>query len=121
MNGGSIVKKIKGDEIAGGTSPRKDFSPLFQLARVLMRFDHVAISAKPVEAWGCVATVDSSGRTIFVADAHRDDGKRFVVHADEKLTAFVELESAIRYCGVSVLTNLSDFGKLLRSQDLDPG
>jgi hypothetical protein len=26
------------------------------------------------------------------ADAHRDDGKRFVVHADEKLTAFVELE-----------------------------
>jgi hypothetical protein len=27
---------------------------------------------------------------IFVADAHRDDGKRFVVRADEKLTAFVE-------------------------------
>ena len=27
---------------------------------------------------------------------HRDDGKRFVVQADEKLTAFVELESAIR-------------------------
>jgi hypothetical protein len=24
------------------------------------------------------------------------DGKRFVVHADEKLTAFVELECAIR-------------------------
>jgi hypothetical protein len=35
------------------------------------------------------------GRTIFIADAHRDDGKRFVVHADEKLTAFMELESAI--------------------------
>jgi hypothetical protein len=30
------------------------------------------------------------------ADAHRDNGKRFVVHADEKLTAFIELESAIR-------------------------
>jgi hypothetical protein len=30
--------------------------------------------------------VDRDGRTIFVADAHRDDGKRFVVHADEKLT-----------------------------------
>ena len=27
-------------------------------------------------------------------DAHRDDGKRFVVRADEKLTAFVELESS---------------------------
>ena len=31
-------------------------------------------------------------RTIWIADAHRDDGKRFVVHADEKLTAFLELE-----------------------------
>jgi len=30
------------------------------------------------------------------ADAHRGDGKRFIVRADEKLTAFVELESAIR-------------------------
>jgi hypothetical protein len=28
--------------------------------------------------------------------ARRDNGKRFVVHADEKLTAFIELESAIR-------------------------
>jgi hypothetical protein len=34
--------------------------------------------------------------TIWIADAHRDDGKRFVVRADEKLTAFMELESAIR-------------------------
>jgi hypothetical protein len=29
-------------------------------------------------------------------DAHRDDGKRFVVRADEKLTAFIEMEWAIR-------------------------
>jgi hypothetical protein len=47
-------------------------------------------------SWGCVSGVDSCGRTIFVADAHSDDGKRFVVHSDEELTAFVELESAIR-------------------------
>jgi hypothetical protein len=47
-------------------------------------------------SWGCVASVNRDGRTIFVADAHRDDGKRFVVHADEKLTAFMELESANR-------------------------
>ncbi len=33
---------------------------------------------------------------MWIVDAHRGDGKRFVVHADEKLTAFVELESAIR-------------------------
>ena len=38
--------------------------------------------------------MDSNGRTTFVADAHRDDGKRFVVRADERLTAFVELEAA---------------------------
>jgi hypothetical protein len=39
------------------------------------------------------------GRTIWIAGAHRDDGKRFIVHADELLSAFVELESAIRACG----------------------
>jgi len=33
--------------------------------------------------------VNREGRTIFVADAHRGDGKRFVVRADEKLTAFL--------------------------------
>jgi hypothetical protein len=43
--------------------------------------------------------VDRDGRTMFVADAHRDDGKRFVVRANEKLTAFLELEAAIRTCG----------------------
>jgi len=47
-------------------------------------------------SWGGVSAVDSNGRTIWIADAHRDDGKRFVVQADEKLTAFMELESAIR-------------------------
>jgi hypothetical protein len=47
-------------------------------------------------SWGCVSAIDSHGRIIFVADAHCDDGKRFFVHADEKLTAFVEIESAIR-------------------------
>jgi len=45
-------------------------------------------------SWGCVSAVDSQGRTIWIADAHRDDGNRFIVHADEKLTAFVELELA---------------------------
>jgi len=40
--------------------------------------------------------VDSCGRTIWIADAHRDNGKRFAGRADDKLTAFMELESAIR-------------------------
>ena len=46
-------------------------------------------------SWGCVSAVDSRGRTIWIADAHRDDGKRFLVHADEKLSAFVELEREV--------------------------
>jgi len=31
-------------------------------------------------SWGCVSAVDSNGRTIWIADAHRGDGQRFVVH-----------------------------------------
>jgi hypothetical protein len=46
-------------------------------------------------SWGCVSALDSEGRTMWIADAHHD-GKRFVVRADEKLTAFLELECAIR-------------------------
>jgi len=46
-------------------------------------------------SWGCVSALDRDGRTIWIADAHRDDGKRFVVRADEKLTAFLELERAV--------------------------
>ena len=38
--------------------------------------------------------LDSNGRTIWIVDAH-GYGKRFIVHADEILTAFVELEAAI--------------------------
>ena len=45
-------------------------------------------------SWGCIATIDSNGRTIWIV-AHRDDGERFVVHADEILAAFVELEAVI--------------------------
>jgi len=47
---------------------------------------------------GWVSAVDFEGRTIWIADAHRGDGKRFVVQADEKLTAFLKLESASRAC-----------------------
>jgi hypothetical protein len=36
----------------------------------------------------------SEGRTTWIIDA-RFDGKRFVVRANEKLTAFLKLEAAI--------------------------
>ena len=43
---------------------------------------------------GWVSAVDFEGRAARIVDAH-GHGKRFVVRADEKLTAFLELESAI--------------------------
>jgi hypothetical protein len=53
------------------------------------------------------------GRTIWIADAHRD-GKRFIVRADEKLTAFLELESAIGNCERFALTSDGGFFKKVR-------
>jgi hypothetical protein len=44
---------------------------------------------------GCSSHVDSTGRLLFTADAHRDNGKRFIVSSDEKLAAFLELESQL--------------------------
>ena len=46
-------------------------------------------------SWGCFVGMDSERRDIFVVDAHRD-GQRFVVRSDEELTAFLELERAVR-------------------------
>ena len=47
---------------------------------------------------GWVSALDVQGRTIWIVDAHRY-GKRFVARADEKLTAFLELERAIPVLG----------------------
>ena len=46
-------------------------------------------------SWAVFQRLIPTGRTIWTADAHRDDGKRFVARSDEKLTAFLELEPAI--------------------------
>jgi hypothetical protein len=43
---------------------------------------------------GWVSALDLERRTIWIVDAHHDDGKRFIVRADEILTAFVELQRA---------------------------
>jgi len=44
---------------------------------------------------GSVSAIDSQGRTIWIVDAHRGDGKRFIVYSDEKLNAFVELKRQV--------------------------
>jgi len=53
--------------------------------------------------------VGARGHTIWIVDAH-GYGKRFVVRADEMLTAFLELEAAIRLVSVEL--------SLLRNQAL---
>jgi hypothetical protein len=58
-----------------------------------------------------MSAADSQGQTIWIADAHRGDGKRFVVRADEKLSAFMELQSRIRvlvFC-IDKLAGLTPF------------
>ena len=100
---------------SGGKSWR---SRLVELARVLVRVDYFVLAVwrikeaecgPPVNdweliadnlskagcSWGCVSALDREGRRIWIVDAHRDDGKRFIVRADEKLSAFLELERAV--------------------------
>jgi hypothetical protein len=48
-------------------------------------------------SYGYVSALDLEGRTIWIVDAH-GYGKRFIVRADEILTAFLELKAAIRAC-----------------------
>ena len=43
-----------------------------------------------------MATTDDEGRPIWVVAAEREDVGRFIVRANEKLTAFLELEAVIR-------------------------
>jgi hypothetical protein len=49
-------------------------------------------------SWGCVLAIDSNGRTIWIVDARRNNGKRLAMRANEKLTSVLELESTIRAC-----------------------
>ncbi|MGC2352962.1 MAG: hypothetical protein WA496_06145, partial [Candidatus Udaeobacter sp.] len=74
-----------------------------QLVSVLwrrIRYSEIIADNLEKRSWslGYVSAIDSNGHTIWIVDAHREDRKRFIVRADEKLPAFVELEPAIRAC-----------------------
>ena len=49
---------------------------------------------------GWVSALDLEERTIWIVDAH-GYGKRFIIRADEMLTAFVELQRAIHEFAVT--------------------
>jgi hypothetical protein len=53
---------------------------------------------------GWVSALDREGRTIWIVNAHGLYGKRFIVRADEMLTAFLELERAIHKFAVSLIS-----------------
>ena len=44
-----------------------------------------------------IAVAFTTDRSFFL-DAHRGDGKRYVVRAEGKVAAFLELEAAVRGC-----------------------
>jgi hypothetical protein len=93
--------------------PARQRSPLFELASVLVHLNHIAsciVNAhnRRVKYWeiiadnlrkagwrcGCISSTDHKGRQFWVVAADREGDGRFIEHADEMLTAFVELESA---------------------------
>jgi len=64
----------------------------------------IADNLKKAEwSWDYVSALDLEGRTIWILDAH-GYGKRFIVRADEMLTVFVELETAIHEFAVSLIS-----------------
>ncbi len=56
-------------------------------------------------SWGLGTVTAVDGSTLFVADAHLGDGKRFIVRADDKLDAFLVLESVIREAEIRRVLN----------------
>ena len=57
---------------------------------------------------GCMATSDGKRRRIWVVAAERSDAGRFIVHADEKLSAFIERKRRLALA-VSLLDKLARF------------
>jgi hypothetical protein len=75
--------------------------------------DHRRQSQQSRLELGWASAIDSNGLTIWMPDAHRDNGKRLVVHADEKLTAFFGTTISDSLLWI-VLTSRRDFSKTRR-------
>jgi tetratricopeptide (TPR) repeat protein len=86
----------------GPTARRSNISKALRGKAAVKRYWEIVSDklSKSGWTWGCIAAVDSDGRIIWIADADRDDGKRFVARADELLTA-----SEIRSTPVNLFGN----------------
>jgi hypothetical protein len=65
--------------------------------------DHCRQTQQGGWSLGWVSAIDFEGRTIWIVDAHRDNGKRYVVRSDEMLSAFLELERITHELALSAL------------------
>jgi hypothetical protein len=97
-------------------------------------WDHCSQSQENGLELGCISRTDRNGRQFWVVatervdagrfvvhDAHLDDGKRFVVRAEEKLTAFVELEATIWTHSLGRTLRINSIGDFfLKNQGLSP-
>ena len=53
-------------------------------------------NSRPDSAWAGPWQSIAKVEVIWIVDAHLDDGNRFIVRSDEKLTPFLEMETAVR-------------------------
>ena len=82
--------------------------PFYSLDRLTLRLDWSLLCkncpiAKPVGVGAVSQRLVPTGKRIWIVDVHRDDGKRFIVRSDEKLTAFLELERITHELALSAL------------------
>ena len=67
-NAAAVAKAIK--------SLGEVFMPKLNLRRNPITSLWEPVSSEAGWSWGCVSAIDSNGRTIWIVDAHRDNGKR---------------------------------------------
>ena len=71
-------------------------------------------------SYGYVSALNREGRTIWIVDAH-GYGNRFIVRAEEILTAFLELERAVHAFAVNLMAPFSEVESQLTWSRLNVG
>jgi len=55
-------------------------------------------------SWGYCSAVTRDGWR-WIVDAHRGDGRRYIVHSDDLLSAFLELEAMVLWLPVMLISS----------------
>ena len=65
-----------------------------------MKYWEIIVDNLSASGWtlGCASHIDSTVRVLFAADAHRDNGKRFIVSADDALALTNHENNHTRNC-----------------------